>query len=112
ELGNLETLHRFSPGKRLVVGTDLATSVRSGQTQLRAAAIQISGWWHAAYCRGATARNSGTSAAHLASARGQRVRKRQPEGGAIGDGGSPTATASAGRMSGSGTGMASISSAV
>ena len=61
---------------------------------------------------GRDARSSGTSSAHRWSARGQRVRKRQPEGGAIGDGGSPTATLSAGRTSGSGTGIASISSAV
>jgi hypothetical protein len=43
---------------------------------------------------------------------GQRVRNRQPEGGDIGDGGSPTGTLSAGRTSGSGTGIASISSPV
>ena len=46
------------------------------------------------------------------SARGQRVRNRQPDGGAIGDGGSPTGTVSVGRTSGSGIGIASIKSAV
>src|SRR5439155_3305058 len=101
EIGNLKTLHRVSPERWLLVGPDLATSIPSGQTCLRVAGIQVRGWWQAANCPGATGRNSGISAAHLASARGQRVRKRQPEGGAIGDGGSPTATASAGRISGS-----------
>ena len=39
----------------------------------------------------AISRSAGTSAAQTASARGQRVRKRQPDGGSSGDGGSPTA---------------------
>ena len=38
--------------------------------------------------------------------------QRKLQGGAIGDGGSPTGTLSAGRTSGSGTGIASINNAV
>jgi hypothetical protein len=38
---------------------------------------------------GNSSRGSGTSAAQRSAARGQRVRKRQPDGGLTGDGGSP-----------------------
>ena len=47
------------------------------------------GKWQATWWPGAISRISGTSSAQRASARGQRVRKRQPDGGLIGLGGSP-----------------------
>ena len=57
------------------------------------------GKWQATWWPGAISRSSGTSSAQRASARGQRVRKRQPEGGLIGLGGSPVSgTGVAGRL--------------
>ena len=60
------------------------------------------GWsmWQAAWCPSQLA-GVGTTAAHTASAWGQRVRKRQPEGGLAGEGGSPVIGASVARRSGS-----------
>ena len=63
-----------------------------------------SGWWQATHCAPAISRSSGTISAHMASARGQRVRKRQPDGGASGEGGSPTARLTAGFTVGIGHG--------
>ncbi len=49
----------------------------------------VSGKWQATRWPGASSLGSGTSLAHRSTARGQRVRNRQPDGGLIGDGGSP-----------------------
>ena len=58
-------------------------------------------------------RISGTSSVHCSSARGQRVRKRQPDGGDSGEGISPPSVwRSSGRTSGSGTGIALSRAAV
>ena len=51
------------------------------------------GKWQATWWPGPISRISGTSSAQRASARGQRVRKRQPDGGLIGLGGSPVRAA-------------------
>ena len=48
-----------------------------------------SGKWQATDCPAASSRMAGSSAAQRGSARGQRVRNRQPLGGWTGDGGSP-----------------------
>src|SRR6185437_3363426 len=68
--------------------------------------------WQAANCPAWISRMTGSSAAQRASASGQRVRKRQPLGGASGEGGSPSTTLSGGGASGSGCGMAASSAAV
>src|SRR5204863_7793033 len=52
------------------------------------------------------ARIWGSVVAHTSAARGHRVRKRQPDGGATGDGGSPATSLTFGTASGSGLGMA------
>ena len=71
-----------------------------------------SGKWHATYWPAAISRICGSSAAHFSSAFGQRVRKRQPLGGAIGDGISPPSTGrSCGSTEGSGSGIAASSGA-
>ena len=48
-----------------------------------------SGKWQAARWPSPKGRNGGSSAAQTSWAKGQRVRKRQPEGGSSGDGSSP-----------------------
>ena len=48
-----------------------------------------SGKWQATDCPAASSRMAGSSSAQRGSARGHRVRNRQPLGGLIGDGGSP-----------------------
>ena len=63
------------------------------------------GWWHATQCPSAPATSSGSTASQVASARGQRVRKRQPVGGAIGDGSSPRTAIGWSGASGSGCGI-------
>ena len=59
--------------------------------------------WQAARCeeRSTQVPSAGILAAHTSSANGQRVRKRQPDGGLIGLGGSPVSGASSMRSSGS-----------
>ena len=47
------------------------------------------GKWQATNWPGSISRISGSSVAHTSPARGHRVRNRQPDGGMIGDGGSP-----------------------
>src|SRR5262245_41516493 len=49
---------------------------------------------------------TGSVETHSSVARGQRVRNRQPDGGATGDGGSPTTSLTWATTSGSGAGMA------
>ncbi len=82
-----------------------------------------SGKWQATYwpptaVESATARSCGSSSAHRSCARGQRVRKRQPDGGLVGDGISPPSTslvvvrAPLPRGRGSGSGIAASSAAV
>ena len=104
----------FTANARYVIG-DLRTwgwvALILGVLQLLAMLGVLAGN-QAARWFGPKARSGGSTWPHSSWARGQRVRKRQPDGGAIGDGGSPTGTLSAGRTSGSGTGIASISSAV
>src|SRR5690606_38018780 len=54
-----------------------------------------SGWWQATTCPGtgaprlSTGLSTGSSSAQRSVARGQRVRNRQPDGGSMGEGGSP-----------------------
>ena len=73
-----------------------------------------SGKWHATNWPGAISRICGSSAAHRSCAFGQRVRNRQPLGGATGDGISPpSAQPVLGPLTfGSGTGIAASSAAV
>ena len=59
-----------------------------------------------------TARSSGSRSPHAASACAQRVRKRPPEGGSIGLGGSPTIGAAAVRRRGSMLGIEASSARV
>ena len=77
-----------------------------------AGAGSVSGWWQATRCPGASSRGRGTSSAHSSVARGQRVRNRQPDGGSIGDGGSPLMVAVARAAPGSVDGMESSSALV
>src|SRR6218665_1933756 len=53
--------------------------------------------WQATQCCGRSSRNAGASAAQRADAQGQRVRRRQPEGGSIGLGSSPSRVMRRGR---------------
>ena len=68
--------------------------------------------WQATNWPRRNSRIVGSSFAQRVFARGQRVWKRQPDGGAIGEGGSPVETLSAIAASGSGRGIASSSSEV
>ena len=79
------------------------------------------GKWQATNCSALTAscpkvpagRSTGSSSAHTACAFGQRVRKRHPDGGLVGDGISPpSTTVSSGDRVGSGTGIADSSASV
>ena len=70
------------------------------------------GKWQATWCPGASSRISGTSSAQRASARGHRVRKRQPDGGLIGLGGSPASGVEVRVASGSGSTAEASSAAV
>src|SRR6185312_12610026 len=71
----------------------------------------LPGKWQAANCPPPISCNAGVSLAQRASAIGQRVRKRQPLGGLIGLGGSPSIGTwrRVRSMRGSGTGAAAIS---
>ena len=62
-----------------------------------AGACSVSGKWQATRWPGASSLGSGTSLAHLSTARGQRVRNRQPDGGLIADGSSPPSPAARSR---------------
>src|ERR1043165_2646915 len=64
-------------------------------------------WWP-----GATSRNSGSMCAHSSMAIGQRVRKRQPDGGLIGVGTSPCKMIRLRFCFGSGTGIADSNACV
>lgn len=66
----------------------------------------------AAKCPDLIFRNSGSTCAHSAMANGQRVRKRQPEGGFIGVGTSPVNTIRSLLSLGSGKGIAESSAFV
>src|SRR5512143_3913828 len=69
--------------------------------------------WHAAQCPGFISRNSGSSIAQISNcAMGQRVWKRQPEGGFNGLGTSPLSTIRVRLILGSGIGMADINALV
>ena len=68
------------------LGTRRGSAARPG-------GASVSGKWQATRCPGRSSRGSGTSTAHRSAARGQRVRNRQPDGGLIGDGGSPSMVA-------------------
>src|SRR5699024_2955410 len=70
------------------------------------------GEWHAANCPGRTSRIPGSSSAQRSWAFGQRVRKRQPDGGAKGDGTSPASAGPANAFSGSVNGTESRSARV
>ncbi len=66
----------------------------------------MSGKWQATKWSGSIARTMGSSSAQRSWARGQRVRKRQPDGGNTGDGISPSIRLlGSGRTVGSGTGI-------
>ena len=77
-----------------------------------AGAAWVSGKWQATRCPGPSSRGCGTSDAHTSCARGQRVRNRQPDGGEIGDGGSPVSVAVARAAPGSVDGIESSSALV
>ena len=73
-----------------------------------------SGKWQAAWWLGPKRRSGGSTSAQISCASGQRVRKRQPEGGSIGLGSSPRMPTSvlAFSTAGSGTGIVLISACV
>lgn len=68
--------------------------------------------WHATICPGATCRGAGSSVRQRSNATGQRVWKRQPDGGARGLGTSPLSTVRCRAAPGSGTGTADSSARV
>src|SRR6266567_3489033 len=70
------------------------------------------GKWQATRWPGAISRGSGSSVAQRSAASGQRVRNRQPDGGLIGDGGSPLIVAVARPAPGSVDGIDSSSALV
>ena len=69
--------------------------------------------WQATQCPGSSSRQAGTSSAHWARTAGQRVRKRQPDGGVTGLGISPSSVIRrfTRSLDGSGTGSAGNSQA-
>src|ERR1700754_1093455 len=77
-----------------------------------AGAGSVSGKWQATRWPGASSLGSGTSLAHLSVARGQRGRKRQADGGRIGEGGPPCSVAAARAAPGSVEGIESSSAFV
>ena len=58
----------------------------------RATTSTGSGWWQATAWPTPGSTSSGTSSAHTSVAFQQRVRKRHPDGGSVGVGGSPSST--------------------
>src|ERR671917_2609826 len=71
-------------------------------------ALQLMQWQAATQCSGLTSRHTGSSWPHASVAYGQRLLKRQPEGGFTGEGTSPSRTirSRSSSTSGSGTGTA------
>ena len=86
---------------------------RPGPARRRGGAAQLPmGKWQATWWPGAISRISGTSSAQRASARGQRVRKRQPDGGLMGLGRLPGQGGRQRGASGSGSTAEASSAAV
>ena len=83
----------------LALATDAA---RRSAFDIAAASLHRLCRWHAATCPGAISTSGGSSRAQRSMTNGQRVWKRQPEGGLSGDGTSPASTISSSRSSGRG----------
>src|SRR5919107_3188256 len=84
---------------------------------VRVQVVSTAGWkfsakWQATQCRGSNSLRIGVSRAQRSAANGQRVRKRQPEGGESGLGGSPKIGGRSRRIRGLATGAAARSARV
>ena len=98
---------KFAPGSRsgppLVreIGPRVAGAERAGlraRGRRDSSAVTFCGWWQAARWPPAYSVSCGSTWRQMSVARGQRVWKRQPDGGLIGFGGSPSITGGAGAV--------------
>jgi len=115
DVGTASSVNPVSSAARLIaVGS--GRERRCGYASVDAACARTAGGrsrrWQATWWPGSTSRISGSSCEQRVNAWGQRVRKRQPEGGLIGLGTSPLRMMRRRAASGSGTGTADRSASV